>query len=217
MCDWTTYKELRHIVNVAVELEKKAYHQSKFVNTEYSKMWTTIISLNLTSNSKSDYIIPDKLVDVDELNNHFVNSIPKLTADQDAILYYQNNTHGNITSQLTFKPVEEIEISNIIKNLKSKAKGLDGLNISSIKLCISFVSPYLTHVINFSLQHSAFPAIWKKAKVIPLPKIPNPSSHNDIRPINISPTMSKIFEKIIEIQLCEHLLENKIIPANQSG
>ncbi|KAG5863233.1 hypothetical protein JTB14_001639 [Gonioctena quinquepunctata] len=29
--------------------------------------------------------------------------------------------------------------------------------------------------------------------------------------------MSKILEKIIEIQLCKHLLENKIIPANQSG
>ncbi|KAG5884171.1 hypothetical protein JTB14_014088 [Gonioctena quinquepunctata] len=181
MCDWSTYKELRNIVNVAVECEKKAYYQSKFVNKEYSEMWTTIKSLNLTADSKSDYIIPDKLADVDELNNHFVSSIPKLTADQDVISYYQNNTHENITSQLTFKPVEEIEISNIIKNLKSKATGLDGLNISSIKLCIPFVLPYLTHVINFYLQHSVIPAIWKKAKVIPLPKIPNPSSHNDMR------------------------------------
>ncbi|KAG5880135.1 hypothetical protein JTB14_002155 [Gonioctena quinquepunctata] len=125
MCDWSTYEELRNIINVAVEREKKAYYQSKFVNTEYSKMWTTIKSLNLTSNSKSDHIIPDKLADVDELNNHFVNSIPKLTADQVVISYYQNNTHENTTSQLTFKPVEEIEILNIIKNLKSKAIGLD--------------------------------------------------------------------------------------------
>jgi hypothetical protein len=83
-------------------------------------------------------------------------------------------------------------------------------------MCSSYFTP-ITHVINYCLQHSIFPSQWKRALVIPLPKTNNPTSMNNLRPISILPTFSKILEKVINNQLQIYLKNNNIIPITQSG
>ena len=54
------------------------------------------------------------------------------------------------------------------------------------------------------------PALWKTAHVIPLPKKQPPRSiEKDIRPISLTPIVSKIFESIV-MKWVDHILEDKI-------
>lgn len=132
-------------------------------------------------------------------------------------LFYEINVKSSVNSHLTFVSIDEIEVLKIISGIKSNATGADGINILTLNLCIPYLLPYITHIINFCLMNSVFPTSWKKAHVIPIPKISNPQNFNDLRPISILPTLSKVLEKAIENQMLEHLNKNNIIQATQSG
>nr|WP_253308766.1 reverse transcriptase family protein [Rickettsia endosymbiont of Ceutorhynchus assimilis] len=116
-----------------------------------------------------------------------------------------------------FQPVSEYLISKILLKLKSKALGSDNLNITLITLCCPFIIPFITHIINCCLSESHFPQSWKSANVIPLPKIKNPTEFGNLRSISILPTLSKILEKVMELQINTFLNNNNIIPSKQSG
>jgi hypothetical protein len=52
-----------------------------------------------------------------------------------------------------------------------------------------------------NFTHDIFPANWKLSKIIPLPKISNPSDFSDYRPIAILPCLSKAFEVCMHGQI----------------
>lgn len=85
--------------------------------------------------------------------------------------------------------------------IKSNAQGYDGLNIKMLLFCCPFILPYVTHIINTCLQQSIFPDIWKQALVKPIPKINNPEDFKDLRPISILPALSKVMERIVDLQI----------------
>jgi hypothetical protein len=48
------------------------------------------------------------------------------------------------------------------------------------------------------LSHRVVPSIWKQANIIPIPKVHPPVSlEKDIRPISLTPTISKVLESIV--------------------
>lgn len=53
--------------------------------------------------------------------------------------------------------------------------------------------------------------------ITPLPKVNNPVTYNELRPISLVPLLSKILEKIVYRQLNEYLSVNNVLPVNQSG
>ena len=68
----------------------------------------------------------------------------------------------------------------------------------------------LTALFNTSLRDGVIPALWKTAHVIPLPKKKPPRSiEKDIRPISLTPIVSKIFESIV-MKWVDHKLFWKI-------
>lgn len=213
--DWLNYKQIRNMVTLVVRREKKAYYADKLHNKTSKDIWTIMKPLLNRDRIKID--LPNNLSDVEVINNYFINSIPDIAPDQTEISFYKNNLKNSVQNLLDFEPVTEMDIMNIISNIKSKAVGTDEISILTIRLCIPFLLPYITHLINFCLSHSVVPTSWKKAQVIPLPKVSNPLSLNDIRLISILPALSKILEKAIEIQLQKHVHKNNIIQTTQSG
>ena len=56
----------------------------------------------------------------------------------------------------------------------------------------------VSSIINASLQQACVPTPWKKADVILIPKIPAPMDiNNDLRPISLNPTLSKICKSFV--------------------
>lgn len=85
-------------------------------------------------------------------------------------------------------------------------------------MCIPFCSHAITHIVNFSLQNGIVPSRWKQALITPIPKKDKVTTLNDLRPISILPTLSKILEKIVFNQLKNHIDAHDIhLPNTQSG
>ncbi|KAA5589197.1 hypothetical protein F3G61_31385, partial [Pseudomonas aeruginosa] len=77
--------------------------------------------------------------------------------------------------------------------------------------------PAIWHITNFSLSSGTFPSLWRKAYVLPLPKIPNPSLPNHFRPISILPFLSKVIEACVHKQLSQFIFRNNLLSPYQSG
>ncbi|CAK1600393.1 unnamed protein product [Parnassius mnemosyne] len=86
-----------------------------------------------------------------------------------------------------------------------------------ITLILDYVTPIITHIINQSLLSGDFPSLWRKAFVMPLPKIKNPSTFSHFRPISILPFLSKVLEAIVHKQISSYIFKNNFLSTYQSG
>lgn len=213
--DWISYKQLRNMTTLAVKKEKRAYFNFKIANKNQKDLWSTFRSLGVVNNKIFD--VPESFQDVDAININLLSRIPDIQPDTDFISLYTEKSKAITGPSFKIQPVSESEILNIIRNIKSKATGLDGINISTFLLCVPYLLPVITHIINFCLRESVVPECWKKAKIILIPKVSNSNNIEDYRPISILPTFSKILEKAIEIQMQGYLRGKCIIPSTQSG
>ena len=60
------------------------------------------------------------------------------------------------------------------------------------------LSDPICHIFNASVQSATVPEIWKKAFVVPIPKVNPPTSiDTDLRPISLTATLSKILESFV--------------------
>ncbi|KAF2905124.1 hypothetical protein ILUMI_01051 [Ignelater luminosus] len=188
---WEYYRMLRNYTTTAIRNEKKAYLQSKIQNN--SKMlWKELKRLSVVSSKKDD---PNLCGNVDEVNDYFINSVPLLPVDNTVLEFYANNT--TVHNRFSFRLISNEDVLKIIKSLKSNAVGSNNINANMIKLS----SPYIVQFVVY----------------IPIAKTEHPAENKDFRPISIVPTLSKIFEKVINSQLREHLSYNNLLPVHQSG
>ena len=58
---------------------------------------------------------------------------------------------------------------------------------------------------------------WKKATVVPIPKISKPIGPEDLRPISLLPLPGKIFEHLIHSQMDSYLENNNLLTVAQNG
>jgi hypothetical protein len=77
----------------------------------------------------------------------------------------------------------------------SKASGPDNIPNWILKDFSDILAIPLCKIINSSLAEKQLPCIWKCANVTPIPKNPSITDiNNDLRPISLTPTASKIAE-----------------------
>lgn len=108
------------------------------------------------------------------------------------------------------------EIINIIKHLKNnKAPGHDAINNRMIKnLPPNFVTK-IKNIFNACIKYNYFPIEWKKSDIILFPKPgKDATAPANYRPISLLPTISKIFEKVLQKQMEPYL---NILPKQQYG
>nr|CAH7768680.1 unnamed protein product [Callosobruchus chinensis] len=86
-----------------------------------------------------------------------------------------------------------------------------------LKLCSPFIDRYIAHLINYCIEKSCFPTMWKNSIGIPIPKINIPKNFSDLRIISLLPTISKIFEKFISLQIIDYFNTNDLLPDSQCG
>jgi len=79
-----------------------------------------------------------------------------------------------------------------------KAPGPDELPNWLLKDMAPFLADPVCAIFNSSLRQGHVPKIWKQANVIPVPKIHPPKLvENDLRPISLTVTLSKILESFV--------------------
>lgn len=99
-----------------------------------------------------------------------------------------------------------------------KAPGYDLITGKILKELPEIGFKYLTYIFNAILRTSHFPAQWKVAQIIMVPKPGKPAEDvSSYRPISLLPLASKVFEKIFYKKIIKIIVNKSLIPNYQFG
>ena len=153
----------------------------------------------------------------DALNSHFV-KVGK-TALGNGHTSQENfesflPTHNSVFSFVDFT---ESDVVEVIMNMENKKSDLFSIPNHIYKLVVNHVSRPLKHLFNESFHTGLFPNVLKISRVTPVFKNGDKLLPQNYRPISITHTMSKIFEKLISKQLLVYFKDHNIISDLQFG
>ena len=188
---------------------KKLYQMvGKFLKPNSLKQFPNIFSPSELPNAFAKFF-QDKILKI----HNSMASIPQTENNFDEETEYLiGSTFDN------FSPVTNDEVKSVLHCLNSTNCKLDPIPSALLKKCPSTIS-IITDIINNSLTFSQVPSEFKKAIVIPLLKNCNLDSNvlANYRPIFHLSFLSKVLEKVVAVQLNEHLLLNDLQDKFQSA
>ena len=101
--------------------------------------------------------------------------------------------------------------SKMVKKVKmnlalSKAFGPDCIPVVVLKNCEPELSYILAELFNKCLKESCFPDCWKVSSVVPVFKnVGERSTAKNYRPVSLLSVVSKVFEKLVNNRIIDHL------------
>ena len=104
--------------------------------------------------------------------------------------------------KISFRPISEDEIKNMIKDLKNSKSVGGEIPIKILKEC-EFTFEILTKCVSRSFAKGEFPDCLKQAKVSPIFKKDDPLEN--YRPVSILPLLSKVYEKLLYNRLSDYV------------
>jgi hypothetical protein len=117
-----------------------------------------------------------------------------------------------VPAETTFS-MKSLTVYAVYKNLKAinerKVAGLDKIPCKLLRIAAEIVVPSLIQILNKAYK--------KLTRVTPIFKKGKKDDMNNYRPISVISVVAKIFEKFTFKQLYEHLNNNNLIYASQSG
>ena len=125
--------------------------------------------------------------------------------------------HGLSLEQL--RVVSESDVRKVITSSPTKYCALDPIPTWLLKQCLDQVAPVLTVIVNISLLCADFTPESKRAFVTPLIKklIHDCEIFKNYRPVSNLSFVSKLIERIVCVQLVDHLKENDLYEIFQSA
>jgi hypothetical protein len=175
------------------------------MRTQPEHFWKYVTSFSEKSSTSIQLVVDgNHFIDHCEVANAFAN---------DFQLVYNNPSprsfstlSSTFSGSLSLPCISESDILKAIERLKpSKSVGLDRIPGFVIKGYSNIFVPILKHIINLSLSHQCFPALWKQAAVVTIFKKGNSSSVNNYIQISILNNFSKLFEFVIHEHLSHYL------------
>lgn len=180
------YKEARLMLNKAIKESKRS-------------LWTKM----LEDIEGDPWGRPYKVV-MKKLKNHRILSptdpivmkeIVTVLFPQQAKVEYSMVLHANEF----IPPVSQKEVMDACNRIENtKAPGLDGIPNVALKEAIKTIPKIFVDTYNACLQKSTFPTIWKRQRLVLLPKTNRPlNDPSSYRPLCMLDTAGKILERII--------------------
>nr|CAI5852316.1 unnamed protein product [Callosobruchus analis] len=215
--DWEAYRLLRNQATAKVRMEKCSYLNSVSQERHNKKTWNALKTLKVYSNKDFNFI-PPSLGDPEDINAYFIDSVDNLgcQTDPELVQHFNDNKFSD-NLQCNIDVVSEIQVLEAVDSIKSNSAGSDGITLNMLKMCLPYISPYLTHIYNCCIIEGYFPITWRTASVLPIPKVTTPKELSDLKPVCRLPVLSKVLEKLYFSPMLEYLTDNNLLPSNQSG
>lgn len=190
--NWKIYCKHRNRAKRVIRRARANHFSRLFDGMDSAGVWRVLKNSGCAGNDNTDFE-----ADVDILNDFFVSG----TVFNDDVFDFEQ--FDNLDSVFSFRCINELELSEALNKVKSRSIGVDGLPINFIKLVFPYVSGIILDLVNCILTSSKFPAAWKDARVVPIPKAKVIREANDLRPISILPALSKVVEHVIKEQILQ--------------
>jgi hypothetical protein len=223
-------KTYNRILKKNIRLAKSQYYHNIFekFKKDMKSTWVTIKEIiNRTKNKKhlpnffriEGQNISDPQVIANKFNQYF-NDIGPCLAENiqspniDFASYLTDTTNQNLHLQ----PITELQVSTIIDKLPPKtSRGVDGMSLRFVKEIKDSILNPLCAIINQMLITGVFPDKLKIAKIVPVYKKDDKTIVGNYRPISVLPAVSKVFEKVILMQLNDHFKSLNLMNCSQYG
>lgn len=132
------------------------------------------------------------------------------------ITYHNTDTLQGATEEEKIQPIEELEILQAIKRLKSdKSPGPDKVTNEAVRYGAALLATPLTYLFNLIIETAVIPTQWSESNIILLYKKGDPHDIGNYRPISLLPTLYKLFSSIINNRISETI--DKCQPIEQAG
>ena len=200
-----------------IELHKK----------EHKKLWRDIKQIDPESKPEVNNLQDDETgikiqeADLPESVNNFFVGIGEKLASKYKDINTEDTHNNNIKLNLANYDLQETNSSDVLERINKlsnyKPSGLDNISNVLMKGAMTILVNEFTYLYNLVINTGIFPDEWKIATVTPIPKINNPKSCSDLRPISILPVPGKIMEQIVHDQMKTFLEDSKYLIYQQFG
>jgi len=151
--------------------------------------------------------------------NSFFASIGRILASR---IQTSDLNLNSISKQPLFQfKLTELDQSFVLEQLLSlkanKATGLNKISARLLKISAHEIAPSVVKLLNLSIRTGQFPKLWKCTKITALFKSGDRTNVSNYRPISILPTLCKILERAVHLQLYQHLITNNFLSNKQFG
>ena len=223
------YKEKRNnVTSIKRRLTRSYFIKKCALGTRNGNFWKTIKPFFNKSSiysaeimlRENENIITDELHLCEIFNDFFsrIGSDIGLPENTDRDLYdildsYQTHNSVMRINQLTkgansfsLREVNILDVKNAINKLNSrKASGFDTIPPIFIKTLKNDIAEHIKILINKCIRQNLFPDRLKMSNISPVYKKKDSLNKDNYRSINLLPIISKIFERVINDQLCTHM------------
>jgi retron-type reverse transcriptase len=126
----------------------------------------------------------------------------------------------NVSSHFEFRAISESELIVAYKKLKNRMKtapDITGLSPFMLERTIRapVVTSALLKLVNASLVNGLFPENLKTSIITPIPKVSNPLTCSDYRPVSSQPYISLLIEKCGHMQINSYFEQNNLFYRGQ--
>ena len=189
----------------SIEIRKLIWKRKKSFNSKYEtgdvKWWKVVKKASGPAKQAPDPELASKL------NDGFYN-VWDGAKQPDISHFIANTPHLSAPKLFTYTTLNEI-----MSKLKVSAAGPDELTAKLLKNARLELVEVLEPLFNDCIKWSYTPNQWKRANITPIPKVTHPASPADYRPISLTSTLCKVFERVIAKyilgQMNERLKTNK--------
>lgn len=200
---------------------RNKYFKNNFLSDEPKVWWRNINELNgrnkKSKEIKAILVDNQEITEIKRIANKFNNFFTTLPG-HDNLAKSNVKSKKSTTSSIFLHPVDNEEVSAIIKKLKPSASaGFDGISPRVVKRLRYDLVPIFVHLINQIFLSGIYPDIFKIATVVPLHKSGCDKELNNYRPISILTVFNKIVERLIHNRLSSFLKKNRILHERQFG
>jgi len=113
------------------------------------------------------------------------------------ILPTVSHTSNNQSAAIIIILYRSFKCSMFSDKLRPTVTGLDNLPSWFLQVDAPLFAAPVADLMNLLLNKSAVPMQWKRASILPIPKVNTPASPSYFRPISLTPVLSRVLERIV--------------------
>ena len=164
-------------------------------NASSKLLWSSVLpKVRDSANSNFSHL----LTDMDNVCAYFANvSFDPQYDVQNVVRFSSLPDHVHAGQYLTHAEVSSFSVERMLRAVRSTSPGIDDLPCWFFQLCSVELADIVCHIFNSSITSGTVPTQWSNALITLIPKIPNPIQLNDLRPISVTPILSRLVEKLI--------------------